>query len=187
MGDARTATRRASPAARSPSWRTHEYRELRDGDPADAAAAQQLEDLREYNEYDCLSTLRLRDWLLSLPGGERPAPMDPTTPVEAPRPPGQRPGRRPRAGRALRARVDRIARDRTPEQQACAMLAAALDYHRRESLPFWWEHFRRLAAPVEDWEHDGEVFVVDPAEVGVEDWAVPKRTCRRTPGMRLPR
>lgn len=29
-----------------------------------AGAAERLTDLREYNEYDCLSTLRLRDWLL---------------------------------------------------------------------------------------------------------------------------
>ena len=33
-----------------------------------AAAATQLEELRSYNEYDCLSTLRLRDWLLAHAG-----------------------------------------------------------------------------------------------------------------------
>ncbi|HEX9089046.1 MAG TPA: TM0106 family RecB-like putative nuclease [Arthrobacter sp.] len=32
-----------------------------------AAAAALFEDIRAYNEYDCLSTLRLRDWLLTLP------------------------------------------------------------------------------------------------------------------------
>lgn len=31
----------------------------------DALAAELLADLRQYNEYDCLSTLRLRDWLLA--------------------------------------------------------------------------------------------------------------------------
>ena len=30
-----------------------------------ALAARVLADLRQYNEYDCLSTLRLRDWLLA--------------------------------------------------------------------------------------------------------------------------
>lgn len=30
----------------------------------EALAAERLADLRQYNEYDCLSTLRLRDWLL---------------------------------------------------------------------------------------------------------------------------
>lgn len=43
------------------------YREARaNGEAADAAA--RLEDLRRYNEYDCLSTLRLRDWLLARTG-----------------------------------------------------------------------------------------------------------------------
>lgn len=43
-----------------------EYQRYRDavaeGDAAEAA--ERLHDLRQYNEYDCLSTLRLRDWLL---------------------------------------------------------------------------------------------------------------------------
>lgn len=44
-----------------------EYQRYREaaaaGDHTEAAA--RLEDLRQYNEYDCLSTLRLRDWLLA--------------------------------------------------------------------------------------------------------------------------
>lgn len=47
-----------------------EYQRYREavaaGDAAEAAA--RLEDLRQYNEYDCLSTLRLRDWLLDHAG-----------------------------------------------------------------------------------------------------------------------
>lgn len=40
------------------------YREaVAEGD--DVLAAERLADLRQYNEYDCLSTLRLRDWLLA--------------------------------------------------------------------------------------------------------------------------
>ena len=43
------------------------FREARaDGD--ETLAAQRLEELRRYNEYDCLSTLRLRDWLLAHAG-----------------------------------------------------------------------------------------------------------------------
>ena len=52
-------------------------------DQGDAqGAAEKLEELRSYNEYDCLSTLRLRDWLLEM------AASDPTwaggRPVEPP-------------------------------------------------------------------------------------------------------
>jgi uncharacterized protein len=44
------------------------YTELRDAGRTDAAAAEaarvQLAEIADYNEYDCVSTLRLRDWLL---------------------------------------------------------------------------------------------------------------------------
>jgi predicted RecB family nuclease len=40
-----------------------QYRELRVADPA--AARRHLDDLEDYNRYDCLSTLRLRAWLLA--------------------------------------------------------------------------------------------------------------------------
>ena len=47
-----------------------EYQRYREAVAAGDAttAAECLEDLRQYNEYDCLSTLRLRDWLLAHAG-----------------------------------------------------------------------------------------------------------------------
>ncbi len=47
-----------------------EYQRYREAVAAgdDADAAERLEDLRRYNRYDCLSTLRLRDWLLDHAG-----------------------------------------------------------------------------------------------------------------------
>lgn len=47
-----------------------EYQRYREAVAAGDAleAARRLEDLRQYNEYDCLSTLRLRDWLLAHAG-----------------------------------------------------------------------------------------------------------------------
>ena len=65
------------------------------GDPAEAAKI--LASISDYNEYDCLSTLRLRDWLLGLrglaPPAQRPAPTPPLAP-------GNRNARRRRAGSA---------------------------------------------------------------------------------------
>jgi uncharacterized protein len=61
------------------------------------------------------------------------------------------------------------------------MLAAALEYHRREVLPFWWDHFRRIGAPAEDWEHDGEMIVIDPDRATVlADWDRPGKRFTRT-------
>ena len=161
-----------------------QFQVLRDAGDAEGAAAR-LEALRSYNEYDCLSTLRLRDWLLSLPGGARPpaegvdvegtaaADGPGSTPVPAveAKPPSEA---RLLAERLLAPLVDVPPTERTPEVQATAMLGAALDYHRREVLPFWWDHFRRIGATVEDWEHDGEMIVLDPGEITVlEGWHQP--------------
>lgn len=181
-----------------------EFRALRaSGDHPGAAA--KLDSLRSYNEYDCLSTLRLRDWLLSLPGAE--APVGPEAEVAramslATADAGLEPGvERAPAGASgpapetegapgpaavlaerLRGPLRDIpSADRTPAQQAVALLAAALEYHRREVLPFWWDHFRRVGAPPEDWETDGEMVVIDPAEVEVvEGWHRPKTRWART-------
>jgi uncharacterized protein len=157
------------------------YRMLRDrGD--DAEAQVQLQQLADYNEYDCLSTLRLRDWLLGLPGGARPG----ARPVE---PPSER-SVDPAQAAALVLEQDLLApfADKAPDQwtadeEAIALLAAGLLFHRRESLPFWWAHFARMSATVEDWEHDGEMVVLPPDAVEVvADWNVPegRRSYQRT-------
>ncbi|WP_426571291.1 TM0106 family RecB-like putative nuclease [Aquihabitans sp. McL0605] len=155
-----------------------EFQTLRD-DGDDAAAAAKLEALRAYNDYDCLSTLRLRDWLLALPGGERPTAADAAAPTVTP-PAKPNPARE--LAELLRAPLIDIPRtQRTPQQQAVLMIAAALEYHRREVLPFWWDHFRRVGAPVEDWEHDGEMIVLQQAEITVvADWHRPKTKFERT-------
>jgi uncharacterized protein len=159
-------------------------------DGREREAAVELESLRSYNEYDCLSTLRLRDWLLARPG--RDEAVDGVTPVRSAAEAAGLDADRKAAVAApspahelaerLRSLVGDVARpDRTPAQQAVAMVAAALEYHRREVLPFWWEHFRRVGAPVEDWEVDGEMVVLDPADVTlVEDWHRPARAWTRT-------
>lgn len=157
------------------------YRMLRDqGDAAEARI--QLEQLAEYNEYDCLSTLRLRDWLLSLPGGHRPGPRP--VELESERPvPADQVAALALEQDLLRPFADKAPDERTPDEEAIALLAAALLFHRRESLPFWWAHFARMAATVEDWEHDGEMVVLPPGSVEVVvPWEVPegRRSYQRT-------
>lgn len=155
-----------------------EYRDLRETDPD--VADERLKALADYNEYDCLSTLRLRDWLLERATeagvrdqigpraideqGEELSEHDPLfiTLME-------------RSGPEHRL-------ERTEEEQAYAMLATALDYYRREHKQFWWEHFERLGHPVSEWAESRDVFVVESGQV-VGDWAVPEgraRNARRT-------
>ena len=142
-----------------------------------------LASISDYNQYDCLSTLRLRDWLLDIQ-----PPADSGLPVEAREETGSGAGE---IGAATTGRGD--AQDESPEEdrlheylaglpdnrpwtddeRAIAMVAAATGYHRRERKQFWWQHFDRVEAPLESWSDQRNVFVVESAEVS-SDWALAK-------------
>ncbi|MEE6294987.1 TM0106 family RecB-like putative nuclease [Georgenia wangjunii] len=119
-----------------------------------AAYRDQLASIEAYNAYDCLSTYRLHEWLLAQgrAHGVEPASAAPVTPEEEPEPHPLERALLAAAGPGTRA-------ERTPEEQAHALLAAALGYHRREDKPFWWEHFDRLSADVEEWRENRDVLV----------------------------
>lgn len=159
-----------------------EYAEYRDAVAAgDAeAAAEKLANLHAYNRDDCVSTLLLRNWLRSLDGAELAEHVRPDADAPVSEPP--EPSEAQLLAQRLRAPlVDLPPAERSPAQQVVAMLAAALEYHRREVLPTWWDHFRRLAAPAEEWEHDGEMIVLRPDRITVTTpWHRPARTWRRT-------
>jgi len=107
-----------------------------------------------YNRDDCLSALRLRDWLeqlrseLEQSGTPVPRPM--LAGGEAP----ERVDDRAQRVAALRARllqgVPGARADRSGEQQARWLLAYLLDWHRREDKTTWWEYFRLRDLPEED-------------------------------------
>ncbi|WP_120339753.1 TM0106 family RecB-like putative nuclease [Cryobacterium soli] len=138
---------------------------FRDGDLA--AAQAKLDAIADYNEYDCLSTLRLRDWLLARAdeaGVPRAASRDLELdiPVREPSP----------VYLALAAQVaDAPPGDRTPDQTAIALAGAAIDYHRREGKKFWQEHFDRLRNPADEWSATRDVLIVQHATVD-RDWAL---------------
>lgn len=145
------------------------YCELRAaGVHGDAAAV--LQEIEDYNRYDCRSTRELRNWLMLrayeagvVPVGAQAVPEGNT--VED----------RDRLAMTLSAFTgDAGLGDRTPEQTAVALLAAARGYHRREDKPFWWAHFDRLNFPVEEWADDTDVFIAEAASVSA-DWHTPPR------------
>ncbi len=158
--------------------------ELREGGMS-AESQAILDTIADYNRYDCLSTLRLRDWLRGQARAagvvlRSPEPAATTTPLAGddddaePEPDPLEPALLVGAGDGPRA-------SRTHDQQAHAMLAASLGYHRRERKPFWWAHFDRLTQPVEEWGATRDVFLVSSATVET-DWAMSgrQRTPRRT-------
>jgi len=112
-----------------------------------------LAEIEGYNRDDCISTLRLRDWLEArradleallqregLLEGElaRPAApeLDPSEAVEEE-------NERVRAlGERLTASVPDDPAERTDADQAKWLLAHLLSWHRREKKSMWWEYFR---------------------------------------------
>lgn len=147
-------------------------------------AQREIQDIANYNEEDCVSTLLLRDWLLARRAESSGGALGPTGGPAAPlsgdgsRPGGEAATQLPSESRlallelekALRATIDGVKpQDRTPEQQTVAMVAATLLFHAREDKPFWWKHFDRLRLPVSEWMSDPGVFVVHASEV-LEDW-----------------
>ena len=149
----------------------HEARALR-ARGAVAEAEAKLQALEEYNRYDCVSTLGLRDWLLGL--AREQGFEEAVEPAVVERR-GEETEEADETVRRLRARSGPEERvERTDDEQGYAMLASAIGFHRRESLPFWWEHFNRLATPdLHDWRPDRDVFRVESCEV-LEDWHVPE-------------
>ena len=159
---------------------------LRGGDVTDAGASvvayahyasaltkgdtQKAEHIRQsiadYNEYDCLSTLRLRDWLLSLPSSRPQQQLDvpePETPASEYEPTAEE--------LRLQEYLKNLPVDEplSDDDRAIAMVAAATGYNRREKKQFWWEHFDRFTRSIDEWADTRNVFVVHSGEV-LEDW-----------------
>lgn len=146
----------------------------------DAATAQViLDDLADYNRYDCVSTRRLRDWLVDRAREARVLPARPDE-LEAftyePSP----------LALALTAR----AADRDPghpDAVALRLGAAAIDYYPRERKSFWQGHFQRLREPLSLWADTRDVIAIDHARTRVlHDWDVPEggRSVRRVVELR---
>jgi predicted RecB family nuclease len=107
-----------------------------------------------YNQDDCVSTLRLRDWLESLRARAIESGAEIPRPVPQQGAPPEAVDERAQRVAALRTRlldgVAEAAADRTGEQHARWLLAYLLDYHRREDKAGWWEYYRLKELPEED-------------------------------------
>lgn len=130
-------------------------------DEADAVLA----DLADYNRYDCVSTRRLRNWLIDIARreGVAPAPPDEADLVvyePSPRSVALLSDAEQAAAVGADGQVQRIA-------------AAAIDYFPREAKSFWVSHFQRLREPVTMWEGTRDVVRVDAGASRVRrDWSI---------------
>jgi uncharacterized protein len=160
-GDVTTATGSITSYAR--------YCELQADGRRDEAASV-LKEIEDYNHYDCRSTQELRNWLMLRAYESGVVPVG-AQPVRG----GNTVEDRDQLAVTLSTFTGDAAVDqRTPEQTAVALLAAARGYHRREDKPFWWAHFDRLNFPIEEWADNTDVFIAEHASVSV-DWNTPPR------------
>ncbi|MDP2958181.1 MAG: TM0106 family RecB-like putative nuclease, partial [Longimicrobiales bacterium] len=108
-----------------------------------------LKEIEGYNRDDCISTLRLRDWL-----EERRTEVSGILgrPLPRPEPPTAEPSenvqeeieRVQQLMDALTAGVSADPEARTEDEHARWILAHLLFWHRREKKSLWWEYFRML-------------------------------------------
>jgi predicted RecB family nuclease len=136
-----------------------------------------LDEIAEYNEEDCVSTLKLRDWLLGLReeaeahfgraiSWEQPEEREPSEEAlkEA--------EETDRLRETLLASVPGDLAGATDEQRTLWLMAQLVDYHRREDKPVWWAFFERCGMSpeelVEDAESIGDLRPVAGAEAEAE-------------------
>ncbi|WP_407358566.1 TM0106 family RecB-like putative nuclease [Microbacterium sp. LTA6] len=136
-----------------------------------AAAGEQTEadavlaDLADYNRYDCVSTRRLRNWLIEIAKREGVHPAPPDEAEEVIYEPSPR-------SVALLADAERAV-EAGGDGQVHRLAAAAIDYFPREAKSFWVGHFQRLREPVTMWEGTRDVVRVDPGSCVVRrEWSV---------------
>ena len=120
-----------------------------------------LEDIRAYNEDDCRSTFRLREWLVALRGEFNAARPEPVPwrpdPVSEPAKDDARDDLEKQLLDGLAA-PDSLSELRgwNGELRARWLLGNLLQYHRRENKPEWWKYFDRCANPQDLQEYDDE-------------------------------
>ncbi|WP_435742707.1 TM0106 family RecB-like putative nuclease [Microbacterium sp. PMB16] len=133
------------------------------GEQSEADAV--LADLADYNRYDCVSTRRLRNWLIDIARqrGVTPAPPDEIDEViyePSPR------------SVALLADAERAV-EAGGDGQVHRLAAAAIDYFPREAKSFWVSHFQRLREPVTMWDGTRDVVRIDrPSSAVSRDWSI---------------
>ena len=143
-------------------------------------AEEVLRGIADYNEYDCVSTQKLFEFLHQVRADNgiptRPPAILEQEPDERTQQQADRAARLEALTAALLDGLPPDPADHSPDDRARALLAALVGYHRRETNPAWWEYFRQLAAPLSDLEADTSCAV--PVDVDAGEWEQPTGRAR---------
>lgn len=114
-----------------------------------------LQDIEDYNRTDCVSTLKLRDWLLTLRPQSTPW-FEPERELLG----EEKQAERSAAEERLRQTTDALLRDAPePEREYRELVSQLLEFHRREAKPQYWAMFHRQ-------DLTDEELVEDPESIG---------------------
>jgi uncharacterized protein len=111
-----------------------------------------LEEIERYNEVDCVSTLKLHSWLLTLRASELPWRGDPLVDAEE----AQRAENRQARDERIAAMIARLLERADQERDFRELVSQLLEFHRREAKPKWWWQFRRDDMSNENLTEDAE-------------------------------
>lgn len=111
-----------------------------------------LQEIADYNEADCRSTLLLREWLLSL----RPADTHWFEGVAAESADPAREARRQEAEERTRSTISDLLEAQAEQQPFRELVGQLMEFHRREDKPAWWAMFHRQELPEEELVDDAE-------------------------------
>lgn len=144
---------------------------------ARSEAEEILQSIADYNAYDCLSTFRLHEWLISQVQDAGLA-LSSVAPF----------GEDTIGQEEVEMQDERVLQllnwantcDDENFKAALEVASAAIGFHKREAKSFWWEHFSRLSADISDWPETRDIFFLDPHSPGkvVTDWHFVKRSNR---------
>jgi len=111
-----------------------------------------LQEIADYNEVDCVSTLKLRDWLLTLRSPEIPWYTGPDGGPDEP----DRTAEREAAEQRVAATIGRLLQVPAADKPFRELVGHLLEFHRREDKPRWWARFQ--------WRDMSEEELIDDAE-----------------------
>lgn len=132
-------------------------------------------------EHDCVTVLRLRDWLLDRAAEQQieslAVPLEPATSWCLVPGQGELDPAPPSRPSSIEAALTEFAAAQGKPQHPAALIAAvmagALGYHRRERQPQWWAHTDRLSHPVAEW--------ADAPGILIADWGTVDTKWHRSP------
>jgi predicted RecB family nuclease len=111
-----------------------------------------LDAIEDYNRTDCISTLKLRNWLLTLRSPELPwYTGEAPDPQEAERAAG-----RQAAQQEVADRIDRLLEGPAVERPFRELVGHLLEFHRREAKPAWWFQFTSAEFSLDELLDDGD-------------------------------